>query len=95
MNCKCAFLLSLLLSLSETASFAGDVFGTPKRVGGVASRGMAVALDGRRLFAGAGTKLYSFDVSDPLKPVLRGELDGFDNLRQIRVRGDFVDVVSR
>lgn len=95
MNCKCAFLLSLLLSLSEAASFAGDVFGTPKRVGGVASRGMAVALDGRRLFAGAGTKLYSFDVSDPLKPVLRGELDGFDNLRQIRVRGDFVYVVSR
>ena len=71
------------------------VFGAPVRVGGLASTGMAVALDGKRLFAGAGSTLYSFDVSDPLNPAKLGELDGFDNLRQIRVRGDFVYVVSR
>jgi len=95
MNCKYAFILSLSLVLAGTAAFAGEVFGTPKCIGGVASKGMAVALDGKRLFAGAGSKLYAFDVSDPLKPAKLGELDGFDNLRQIRVRGNFVYVVSR
>jgi len=74
----------------------GRVFAAaPARVAGVASAGMAVALEGSRLFAGAGSRLYSFDVSDPLRPVKLGELGGFDNLRQIRVRGDFVYVVSR
>lgn len=94
---------AMLASTSETvfahgsvlASTGETVFGAPVRVGGVASKGMAVALDGKRLFAGAGSKLYSFDVSDPLRPAKLGELDGFDNLRQIRVRGDFVYVVSR
>ena len=71
------------------------VFGTPIRVEGVGEMGMAVALDGTRLFAGAGPTLYSLDVSDPLRPRLLGSLDGFDNLRQIRVRGSFVYVVSR
>ena len=87
--------LALGAMLASAGKADEKVFGAPVRVGGVASRGMAVALDGTRLFAGAGTKLYAFDVSNPLKPVLRGELDGFDNLRQIRVRGDFVYVVSR
>ena len=57
--------------------------------------GMAVALDGARLFAGAGPTLYALDVSYPLHPRLLGSLNGFDNLRQIRVRGDFAYVVSR
>lgn len=72
-----------------------SVFGTPIRVEGVGRMGMAVALDGTRLFAGAGPVLYALDVSDPLRPRLLGSLGGFDNLRQIRVRGDFAYVVSR
>ena len=65
------------------------------RVDDVGRMGMAVALDGARLFAGAGSTLYALDVSKPLHPRLLGSLDGFDNLRQIRVRGHFVYVVSR
>ena len=72
-----------------------SVFGPAVRVEGVGRIGMAVALDGTRLFAGAGPTLYALDVSDPLRPRLLGSLDGFDNLRQIRVRGNFVYVVSR
>ena len=72
-----------------------SVFGAPIRVEGVGRIGMAVALDSTRLFAGAGPTLYALDVSDPLHPRILGSLDGFDNLRQIRVRGDFVYVVSR
>ena len=87
------FALGAMLASAGEAD--AKVFGDPKRVDGPVSRGMAVALDGKRLFAGAGSKLYSFDVSDPLRPAKLGELDGFDNLRQIRVRGDFVYVVSR
>ena len=71
------------------------VFGEPVRVPQVAQKGMAVAMEGGRLFAGAGSTLYAFDVAEPLKPRLLGSLDGFDNLRQMRVRGNFVYVVSR
>lgn len=71
------------------------VFGKPVHVPKVGQKGMAVALDGDRLFAGAGSQLYAFDVTEPLKPRLLGVLGGFDNLRQMRVRGNFVYVVSR
>ena len=74
---------------------ASAVFGTPVCVEGVGRMGMAVALDGARLFAGAGPVLYALDVSDPLRPRILGSLGGFDNLRQIRVRGNFAYVVSR
>ena len=89
--------LSLFVSLlCACAANAGQgVFGEPQRVAGVGQKGMAVALDGKRLFAGAGSRLYALDASNPLKPVVLGELNGFDNLRQIRVRGNFVYVVSR
>ena len=73
----------------------GVGFGTPRQIAGVGAKGMAVALDGSRLFAGAGSRLYALDASDPLRPALVGELDGFGNLRQIRLCGDFVYVVSR
>jgi hypothetical protein len=71
------------------------VFGEPVRMPHVEQKGMAVAMDGSRLFAGAGSTLYAFDVAEPLKPRLLGSLGGFDNLRQIRVRGRFAYVVSR
>ena len=71
------------------------VFGPPVHVPEVGRNGMAVTLDGNRLFVGAGSILYAFDVTEPLKPQLLGKLDGFDNLRQMRVRGNFVYVVSR
>ncbi|MBQ6136825.1 MAG: hypothetical protein IJI73_05585, partial [Kiritimatiellae bacterium] len=94
MMSRTAFLLPAFLSLSCLPALAG-VLGAPVRVDGVGAKGMAVALDGKRLFAGAGSKLYALDASDPLSPRVVGELDGFDNLRQIRVRGDFAYVVSR
>ena len=71
------------------------VFGEPVRVPQVAEKGMAVALEGNRLFAGAGSKLHAFDVTEPLNPRPLGSLDGFDNLRQLRVRGRYAYVVSR
>ena len=72
-----------------------SVFGKPIHVQSVVQRGMAVALEGNRLFVGASSVLYAFDVTKPLKPRLLGRLYGLDNLRQIRVRGQFVYVVSR
>ena len=80
---------------SVSGEAAHAVFGEPVRVPQVAQKGMAVAMEGSRLFAGAGSTLYAFDVSEPLKPELISSLDGFDNLRQIRVRGRFAYVVSR
>ena len=80
---------------TQNEGFPGGVFGAATRVEGVGGKGMAVALDGTRLFAGAGPVLYALDVSDPLRPRVLGSLGGFDNLRQIRVRGNFVYVVSR
>ena len=77
------------------AAESASMFGTPLPVLNANGKGMAVALDGNRLYAGVGSKLYSLDVSDPLHPALLGELDGFDNLRQMRAKGDFVYVVSR
>ena len=79
----------------SSESTRNSVFGEPIRVEGVGTMGMAVALDGNRLFAGAGPVLYALDVSDALHPRVLGSLGGFDNLRQIRVRGNFVYVVSR
>ena len=92
------------LALSAAMAFAWQtvsgeaehaVFGEPVRMPHVEQKGMAVAMDGSRLFAGAGSTLYAFDVAEPLKPRLLGSLGGFDNLRQIRVRGRFAYVVSR
>lgn len=74
---------------------SASVFGKPERVRCVGAKGMAVAREGNRLFAGAGGRLHVLDVSDPLSPVPLGELDGFDNLRQIRARGNLAYVVSR
>ena len=71
------------------------VFGEPARVPQVAQNGMAVAMEGGRLFAGADSTLYAFDVAEPLKPRLLGSLGGFDRIRQMRVRGNFAYVVSR
>ena len=81
----------------QTVSGAAEhaIFGEPVRIPHVEQKGMAVAMDGSRLFAGAGSTLYAFDVAEPLKPRLLGSLGGFDNLRQIRVRGRFAYVVSR
>ena len=82
--------------LAATPDAAGHAaFGEPARVPQVGPKGMAVALEGNRLFAGAGATLYALDVTDPLKPRLLGSLDGFDNLRQMCVRGRFAYVVSR
>ncbi len=82
--------------LATTPDAAGHAaFGEPARVPQVGPKGMAVALEGNRLFAGAGATLYALDVTDPLKPRLLGSLDGFDNLRQMCVRGRFAYVVSR
>ena len=74
---------------------SSGVFGSPVRIDGTGVKGMAVARDGTRLFVGAGPVLYALDATDPLAPRVLGSISGFDNLRQIRVRGDFVYVVSR
>ena len=79
----------------KSSCIPSSVFGAPVRVEDVGPRGMAVALDGARLFVGAGPALYALDVSDPLRPRVLGSLGGFDNLRQIRVRGNVAYVVSR
>ena len=91
------FAVALATALPPAASAASGhaVFGEPVRMTQVARNGMAVALEGDRLFAGAGSTLYAFDVTEPLRPRLLGSLDGFDNIRQIRVRGRFAYVVSR
>ena len=71
------------------------VLGDATRVPEVDRNAMAVCTEGNRLYAAAGTSLYAFDITEPLRPKLLGSVDGFDNRRQVVAQGDFVYVVSR
>jgi hypothetical protein len=47
------------------------------------------------LFVIGGGKIYSFDISSPLQPVLMGSLSGLGNVRQIEVEDGFAFITSR
>jgi len=46
----------------------GAVFGTPVKVPGVDRKALALAIEGDRLYVGAGAFLYVYDISNPLSP---------------------------
>ncbi len=55
----------------------------------------ALAVRGNALFCGAGDLLYVLDISNPLSPRYISKLEGFSQLRQIAVEGDFLGISSR
>ena len=85
----------LLLGVVQAGVVQAKVLGEARRVPEVDRTAMAVCTEGDRLYAAAGTSLYAFDISEPLRPKLLGTVDGFDNRRQVVAQNDFVYVVSR
>lgn len=100
---RIARILSAVLVVLSGAAGAADVplrgggglAAGAARVPGVADWAMGVCLDGTTLYAVAGGVLSAFDVREPLKPRLLGQLPGMDNNRQVAAQDGFVYVVSR
>lgn len=90
---------NLVLEGDSMASLAGSstgaVFGAPVKVPGVDRKALALALEGDRLYVGAGAVLYIYDISDPLSPRKFSELPGFNSIRQIAVQNGMAYVVAR
>ena len=92
-------LLAALLGVAEPMDVpfrgGGGLAAGAVRVPGVSEWAMGVCLDGTTLYAVAGGVLSAFDVREPLKPRLLGQLPGMDNNRQVAAQDGFVYVVSR
>ncbi|MBU4459276.1 MAG: hypothetical protein KJ579_01810, partial [Verrucomicrobia bacterium] len=71
------------------------VFGEAFRVEGVGDKAMALCLEGDKLYAGAGSQVYVYDVSKPLAPQKLGEVDGLGGVRQIAVQKGMAYVSTR
>lgn len=86
MKTEVSFLISLSLAFLAVAK-AEDVkvFSEAFRVEGIGDKAMALCLEGDKLYAGAGSRLYVYDVSKPLAPRKLGEVDGLGRVRQIAV----------
>ncbi len=92
--------MSLLIAFSVAllaAAKAEDVkvFGEAFRVEGVGDKAMALCLEGDKLYAGAGSQVYVYDVSKPLAPQKLGEVDGLGGVRQIAVQKGMAYVSTR
>ncbi len=92
--------LSALISLSvaflaEVKAEDVKVFGEAFRVEGIGDGAMALCLEGDTLYAGAGPRLYVYDVSKPLAPNKLGEVDGLGGVRQIAVQKGMAYVSTR
>lgn len=69
-----ALAATTLTAAAALPNVTGAVFGKPVRLAGCHRRGMALAIEGDRLYAGAGPTLYVYDISaDPLRPRLLGQ----------------------
>ena len=92
-------LLAALLGVAEPMDVpfrgGGGLAAGAVRVPGVSEWAMGVCLDGTTLYVVAGGVLSAFDVREPLKPKLLGQLPGMDNNRQVVAQDGFVYVVSR
>lgn len=90
-------LLAVLLGVAESVDVPFRRVGVAGavRVPGVSDWAMGVCLDGTTLYVVAGGVLSAFDVREPLKPKLLGQLPGMDNNRQVVAQEGFVYVVSR
>lgn len=92
-------LLAVLLGVAEPMDVpfrgGGGLAAGAVRVPGVSEWAMGVCLDGTTLYVVAGGVLSAFDVREPLKPKLLGQLPGMDNNRQVVAQDGFVYVVSR
>lgn len=73
----------------------GDVFGSPVRVPDVDRKAMALAIEGDRLYVGAGEFLYVYDISNQLSPRKLGETAGLNSVRQIAVQNGMAYVATR
>ena len=74
---------------------SGAAFGTARRFGDVEKQAMALAIEGDRLYAGAGDSLYVFSLAKPLEPELLGQVSGVVAARQVAVQNAFAYVTAR
>ena len=89
-----ASLAGLLICVSCAAA-ADDVFGKAVRISGTVRKAMALATDGKVLYGGAGDFVYTFDLSNPLRPKKLGEVRGIGGARQLVVQDGIVYVTTR
>ena len=73
----------------------GRAFGEATLFGETEKRAMALDIDGRYLYAGAGDHFYVFDVSKPLTPKKVGEVAGIGGARQLAVQNGLAYVTTR
>ena len=73
----------------------GVAFGEAKPVAETDLHAMALDLDGKFLYGGAGDFFYVFDISDPLAPRKLGEVRGIGGARQLVVRKGLAYVTTR
>jgi len=89
----------MLLGCAACACCAGaaeeKVFGTARAVPGGEGRAMALALEGKTLYAGVDGRVVVFDVSQPLAPRKTGEVDGLGGVRQLVAQKGFVYATAR
>ena len=82
-------------AFAEGKTETGAVFGTARRFGKTDDAAMALALEGDRLYAGAGDSLYVFSLADPLAPKQLGKTAGIVAARQVAVQNGFAYVTAR
>ena len=85
----------ILASLLAVTAAQESVFGPARRFGETDSLAMGLAIEGNRLYAGAGDWLYVFDVSKPLEPRQLGSVAGLGLVRQVAVQNGFAYVTAR
>ncbi len=73
----------------------GAVFGEARHVDGSNKKVMAVCIEGNRLYAGEGSEICVYDISDPLKPKRVGQTSGAGGSRQIAAKDGMLYVTAR
>ncbi len=64
----------------------GAIFGEARRVYGSHNKVMSVCVEGSFLYAGEGSEICVYDISDPLKPKRLGQTSGAGGSRQIAAK---------
>lgn len=94
MVCVLPFVL-MTGAFAQGKIWTGASFGEAKRFGDVDNAAMALAIEGSRLYAGAGDSLYIFDLTRPFEPKILGQVEGVVAARQVAVQHGFAYVASR
>lgn len=91
----CKAITVAAFALFAQGLYADGVFGKPELFDRSDVLAMAMDIEGRYLYGGAGDLVLVFDISDPLKPKKVGEVAGVGSARQLVVQNGICYVTSR